>query len=164
MKKALFMLFALVGTSVCGYGADSERDSLAAQHTVLRYDQLLAQGYATMNMTNLQEVATKEQAVKVYNHMAALGEGKIRMESQLEDIDFLDIRLPEKDLARVKTREKWNYTHINMANDGKTMPSRKVVQGLIYNLAYELVRQDGRWLVSSVSVLNEEKRESRRYD
>ena len=37
------------------------------------------------------------------------------------------------------------------------MPRETVVEGLIYELAYDLVRQDGKWLVSSVSVLAEDK-------
>ena len=152
MKRALFILFMLVWTSSCG--ADFERDVLAVRHAVLRYCQLLAQGYANMNMTKLQEVATQEQALKVYNHMSALGEAKIRMESSLEDIEFTEIQLANEDGARVKTREKWNYTHIG--TDPK-MPRQTVVEGLIYELAYALVRRDGKWLVSSVSVLAEDK-------
>jgi hypothetical protein len=155
MKRALLITLAVLWT--CGCGGESRKDIVAVQHTVLRYTQLLAEGYAQMNMTPLQAVATEEQSLKAYNHMSALGEGKIRMESHLEDIEFLDIHLPEKDLARVKTREKWNYAHINIANHGKALPSQKVVQGLIYNLDYELVKRDGRWFVSSVSVLEEDK-------
>ena len=102
-----------------------------------------------MNMTDLQEVATREQALKAYNHMSALGEAKIRMESSLEDIEFTDIQLSDKDGAGVRTREKWSYTHLG--TDPK-MPGQRVVEGLIYNLSYELVRRDGKWLVSSVSV------------
>ncbi len=53
--------------------------------------------------------------------------------------------LPKKDLAGVRTREKWNYSHINI--DSK-MPSQTVVQGLIYTLSYELVRGDSNSLSS----------------
>ena len=72
------------------------------------------------------------------------------------DIEFLDIQLIKKDLARATTKEKWNYTHVNIATK---MPRQNVVQGLIYRLSYELVRKDGRWLVSSVSVLEEDKKD-----
>ncbi len=86
--------------------------------------------------------------------MAALGESKVRMESQLVDIEFSDIQLPKKNLARVKTKEKWNYTHVNI--DTK-MPGQTVMQGLIYRLSCELVSKEGRWFVSSISVLEENK-------
>lgn len=152
MKRALFISFTLIWTCACG--ADFKGDVWAVQHAVLRYCQLLAQGYAKMNMTNLQEVATQEQAFKVYNHMSALGEAKIRMVSSLENIEFTDTQLSDKDGARVRTRERWNYTHIG--TDPK-IPSQTVVEGLIYELAYALVRRDGKWLVSSVSVLAQDK-------
>jgi hypothetical protein len=162
-KRRLFFFTILIAVYVAGHGIHAaegeERDKLAVQHTVLRYTQLLAEGYAKMDMTPLQEVATEEQALKAYYHMSALGAGKIRMESQLIDIDFLDTRLVDQDSAVVVTREKWNYTHIRT-----DIPGQTVVSGLIYDIAYELVRQDGRWLVSSVSILKEDKAENTSYD
>jgi hypothetical protein len=153
-KRLLAALLVLAWMSCCGINAAEEKDRQAVQHTVLRYAQLLAEGYSKMNMTSLQAVATEEQAVKAYRHMSALGEAKIRMESSLEDIEFTDIQLSDKDEARVKTREKWNYMHIG--TDPK-MPRQTVVEDLIYELSYDLVRRDGKWIVSSVSVLAEDK-------
>ncbi len=152
MKKALVVILLMV-TCIGGCGVSTEKDTQAVKDTILRYNQLLAEGYATMNMTPLQGVATEEHTQKPYHHMSALGEAKIRMESELVDIEFLDFQLPEKDLARVKTKERWNYTHINI---GSKMPGQTVAQGLIYKLSYELVRKDGRWFVSSVTVLEGE--------
>jgi len=150
MNRRSVFVFAAIAMWMLACRADSKNDALAVQHTVLRYAQLLTVGYAEMNMTQLQAVATEEQALKAYRHMSALGESKIRMESHLEDIEFTDIHLSNKIRARVTTREKWNYTHIG--TDPK-MPSQRVVEGLVYNLTYELVRRDGKWLVSSVSIL-----------
>lgn len=133
---------------------ETETDTLAVEHTVLRYSQLLAEGYSKMNMTPLQAVATEEQASRVYRHMAALGDAGTRMESELKDIEFLDIQISDKDGARVKTRERWNYIH---QSTDTGLARRTVVEGLIYELAYNLVRQDSRWLVSSISVLSEER-------
>jgi hypothetical protein len=153
MKKAtLVILLTVIWIGGCHFGR--EKDTRVVKDTILRYNQLLAEGYAKMNMTPLQEVATAEQATRVYYHMAALREAKIRMESQLVDIEFLDIQFPKKDSAKVKTREKWNYTHINI---NSKMPAQTVVQGLIYNLSYDLIKKDGKWFVSSVSVLEEKK-------
>ena len=155
MRKTLVVIFLIaVWNSSCDLCA--EQDSLNVQHTVLRYTQLLTQGYAKMNMTPLQEVATEQQALKAYNHMSALGSSKIRMESELVDIEFLGIQFSEKETARAQTREKWNYTHVNIDTQ---MPSQ-TTQGLIYNLSYELVKKDGKWLVASVSVIGEDKPEN----
>jgi len=151
MKKLTFVVlltFLWLGGCHVGTGRDVQK----VKDTILRYNQLLSEGYAKMNMTPLQEVATLEQATKVYHHMAALGEAEIRMESQLAGIEFLDIQFHGKDSARVKTKEKWNYVHISI---GSKMPAQSVVQDLIYNLSYELIKKNGKWLVSSVSVLEE---------
>jgi hypothetical protein len=156
MKKAtLVILLAVIWISGCHFS--TEKDTRAVKDTILRYTQLLAEGYSRMNITPLQEVATLDQATKVYHHMAALGEAKIRMESNLVGIEFSDIQFPGKDLAKVKTRERWNYVHISI--DTK-MPGQTVVQGLSYKLSYELVKKDSRWFVSSISVLEENKPEN----
>jgi hypothetical protein len=154
--KKIFIIFL---AAVCLFGCNvrSEKEVKEIKDTILRYNHLLAEGYSKMNITPLKEVATEEHALKVYHHMAALGEAKIRMESQLLDIEFSDIQFPKKDFVRVKTREKWNYTHINI---GSKMPGQTVVQSLIYKLSYELVKKDSRWFVSSISVLEENKPEN----
>jgi hypothetical protein len=162
LKRTIFFLTVLMAVCVADPVVGAEEDAtkadiVAIQHTVLHYNQLLAEGYAKMNMTNLQEAAIQEQALKAYHHMSALGSAKIRMEAELVDIEFLDVELAEKNLAKVTTTEKWNYTHVGM---DAGLPNQTVVRGLIYELAYELVKCDGRWLVSSVSVLKEDKTES----
>lgn len=149
MKKTILIIL-LVVICICGCRVGTDKDTRQVKDTILRYNQLLAEGYARMNMTHLREVATEEHAQKVYHHMAALGEAKIRMESRLIDIEFSDIQFSRKDLVRVKTKERWNYTHINI--DTK-MPVQTVVQGLLYKLSYELIKKNDKWYVSSVSVL-----------
>lgn len=158
IRRMLLCSMIIVVACFVGLGkaraGENETDTLAVKHTVLRYSQLLAEGYSKMNMTPLQAVATEEQASRVYRHMAALGDASTRMESELKDIEFLDIQISDKDGARVKTREKWNYIHHSMDTG---LPRWTLVEGLIYELAYNLVRQDSRWLVSSISVLSEER-------
>ncbi|TAL74746.1 MAG: hypothetical protein EPN88_03685, partial [Bacteroidetes bacterium] len=131
MKKTILLILLTV-ICVGGCHISTEKDTRQVKDTILRYNYLLAEGYARMNMTPLKEVATEEHALKVYHHMAALGEAKVRMESRLVDIEFSDIQFPRKDFAKVKTKERWNYTHINI--DSK-MPAQTVVQGLLYRLS-----------------------------
>jgi hypothetical protein len=149
MKKALVLVLMMF---VCAGGCRvlSERDTQEVKDTILRYNKLLSEGYAHMDMSPLREVATEEQAQKVYQHMAALGEAGVRMESQVVNIVFLEIKFPKKNLSKVITKEKWNYSHIKI---GTAMPGQTVVRGVVYKLSYELVRKNEKWLVSSVSVL-----------
>jgi hypothetical protein len=147
--KRIFIIF-LTAVCLCGCNVSAEKEVKEIKDTILRYNHLLAEGYSKMNMTPLKEVATEEHALKVYHHMAALGEAKIRMESQLVKIEFSDIQFPKKDFAKIRTQETWNYAHLNIASK---MPAQTVVQGLVYKLSYELVKKDGKWFVSSVSIL-----------
>ena len=149
MKKALVLVLMMF---ICAGGCRvlSERDAQEVKDTILRYNKLLSEGYAHLDMTPLREVATEEQAQKAYQHMAALGEAGVRMESNLIDIKFLEIKFPKKNLSEVITKEKWNYSHIKI---GTKMPGQTVVRGVNYKLSYELVRRNEKWLVLSVSVL-----------
>ena len=72
---------------------------------IVRYNQLLSEGYKTINMTKLQEVATQELAEKAYYHMAAIGEGQSRMVSELKKINFVESDCSKPSICRVVTRE-----------------------------------------------------------
>ena len=145
MWRAIFLIIALIlATSACSPGSNiSERQ---VKGTIMRYNQLLTDGFKNMNMTPLQEVATPEQAQKEYYLMAALGEGKVWMESRLKDIRFLAVRFPSESDVLVTTREKWDYSHRDIAT-GKTV---KEVKDVVYELSYQLKRTNRGWVVTSV--------------
>jgi len=124
----------------------SSGDKQLVRNTIIRYNELLSRGYAEMNMTGLRELATENQIEKVYIHMAALGEGKVKMISELKNIDIEDISFPSKDAAMVLTKETWNYTHVNI----DTNKVDKKVEGIVYKLSYDLVKSNGRWVVANV--------------
>lgn len=153
MKKTLFAVLVVV-LSLCGCHAGTDKQTQEIKNAILRYNHLLSEGYIKMNMAPLLETAAPDHVQKVYYHMAALGEAKIRMESQLVDLKFLEFQFLSKYAAKARTREKWNYSHTRI---GETLPVRKVVEGYIYQLSYLLVKDDSRWLVSSVSVSEDAK-------
>lgn len=117
--------------------------------TILRYNTLLAKGYSELNMTPLREVAAEMQAEKEYIHMAALGEGKVRMLSELKSIEFLEVSVTGSS-ASVRTKEVWDYSHINI-NTNQTVDTQR---DIVYSLRYDLVKEGGRWLVSSVKSID----------
>ncbi|WP_298268795.1 hypothetical protein [Geobacter sp.] len=119
------------------------------QGTIRRYNQLLIDGYRKMNMNPLQEVATPEQAEKLYFHMAALGEGRLRLDSTLKNISFVNIDMAKPDEATVVTRETWDYTHVNLNTGGKFDEEKDFV----YEMKYTLKRRDGRWIITNVATL-----------
>jgi hypothetical protein len=110
---------------------------------VLRYDELLAQGYRSLDMTPLQEVATPDLALKAYHHMSAIGEGKLRLESKATAVEFTKVELRGAADAHVETRETWDFAHVEMKT-GRTFAEEK---GFVYEMAYDLRKQAGRWII-----------------
>ena len=116
------------------------------KRSVERYNQLLIEGYKNLNMNPLQEVATPEQATKAYHHMAAFGEADIKIISELKKIEFLVVKLTGSDKAVVKTREVWDFKHVDIKTSTKKMEEKD----FIYRITYELEKNNNKWLVSSV--------------
>lgn len=138
----MIFLLTFIGVSACCSNADEKQ----VKGTIMRYDQLLAEGFLKLDMSPLQEVATPEQAQKEYYLMAALGEGKVRMESQLKEVEFLAVQFLTRSEALVTTREKWDYRHLDIRT-GNEVKNKKDV---IYELSYRLKKVGERWVVTSV--------------
>lgn len=152
MMRAILLLVILC-VSIVGCKGISSEEIQNVKGTIIRYNQLLADGYMKMNMNELVQVATTEHATKVFNHMAALGEANRRMKSQLKKIDFLDLKFPKKNEALVRTREVWDFVHTDI-NTNKNLLEEK---HFVYELKYELMKESGRWVVRSVTVVEEPK-------
>ena len=131
-------------------------DKLEARvkNIVLRYNELLVFGYENLNMNFLQEVATPEQAEKAYFHMAAIGEGRVRMRSHLKKIDWarIDVSTPGK--AVVQTNEVWDFAYHDIKTDKKGQEEKDFVYHITYTIARE---KDGRWLISDIAATSDEK-------
>ena len=137
----LLLCLALAG---CVSSSVEDRDVKAS---IMRYNQLLSDCYRNLNMNPMQEVATPEHATKLYYHMAALGEGGVRMVSQLKGMDFLDIHFPKDGKAVVRTRELWDFAHYGAIKGEKQYEER----AFPYDMTYRLTKSDGRWLVDSIT-------------
>jgi hypothetical protein len=142
---------ALLGLALLACGARG-RDAEAVQAVVVRYNELLRDGYQRQNMSWMREVATEEQARKLYHHMAALGEGNLRLVSTLEDLRFVRVDVRPGGEASVETREVWDFTHYRIATGEKFAEERDFV----YRMSYALRREQGRWIVTEVNVLSGE--------
>jgi hypothetical protein len=122
------------------------------QLTVRRYNQLLAQGYRSLNMNPLQEVATTEQAEKAYVHMAAIGEGKAKMVSNLKKLSFLKTEFPQPDLCQVATDEVWDFAYHDIGSGAKTGEQKD----FLYHVSYKLQLKGERWLITDIVASSEE--------
>ena len=112
MRKAILLFLVLF--IVCGCSAQETAGQLEIKDTVRTYNRLLNEGYKSLNMAPLNRVATQRRTVKAYHHMAALGEGGIRMEARIEQIQFLKVTRYSPEKAEVQTRERWNCYYYNI--------------------------------------------------
>lgn len=146
MKKMIALTLMFVVIYACAQSGDAEK-KIVITHVVIEYNKVLSEGYRNMNMSRLLDVATEERAAKAYYHMSALGEGRIKMDAHQTKISFPSITIIAPDRAVVKTYESWDYTHINI--DTNEIITKKSAD---YSLTYSLIRKDDRWLVSNISI------------
>ncbi len=142
----LMLLTVIVFLSGCTKSDKKEVELI--KQSVMRYDQLLEAAYVMMVPGPLKEIATEEQTRKVMHHMYALKEGGIRIESELKEMEFLDINFLDDKRAIVRTKEIWDFRQVNFKTDKVVLDEKDV----IHNLSYELIKENDKWLVNSVSV------------
>jgi len=169
----LIMLFCILGAGACkqkaaetdgrggapapqppafvpAYAGNSPEDMV--KNLILRYNQLLEFGYENLNMNYLQEVATEQQATKAYYHMAALGEGGVRMRSRLKNIEWMRIE-KKQDAIMVKTRETWDFAYHDIKTDQKTEEHNDFVYFMTYTLIPD---KNARWIISDIQAVSDE--------
>lgn len=147
MKKYALLLLMLLPIMGCVSQEPSEH--LEIKDTVQAYTSLLIEGYKTLNMTPLNRISTPRRTTKAYHHMAALGEGNIRMDAKVEQIIFLDTKLLDTGKAEVKTSERWMCQYFNIDTGQKN--SENIIT---YKNIYHLIYENGRWLVDDITIIN----------
>ena len=129
--------------------------SEVSHNLIVRYNQLLSEGYKTTNMTQLQEVATTELAEKAYYHMAAIQEGNSRMVSELKKISFVDTDCSVPAKCRVVTKELWDFGYADILTGKRS----NEVKDYTYDVQYLLENRQGRWIITDISATGEERKE-----
>jgi len=149
---SILLLSAAFSIAGCGIMPRSEEgDTLAVRQTVMAYTEALARGFETLDMNALNQVATEEQATQAFFLMAALGESRVRMVSELQDIEIGEVTFSQEGQASVTTTETWDYDHISI-DTSETVRSER---GVVYRLRYDFALTDGRWFVTNVTSLDE---------
>jgi len=149
----MMLVLATLSTAGCDILPRSEaQDTAAVRQTVMAYTEALARGFETLDMNALNQTATEEQATQAFYLMAALGEGRVRMISEMQDIELSEVTFPEEGVASVTTTETWDYDHISL----DTSETVRTERGVVYRLRYDLaIQPDGRWFVTAVTSLDE---------
>jgi len=146
---AVLLTIIMLGAG-CQY-VDLHSSDTVITSAVVAYNDALIRGFAQMDMNELNRTATEEQAQREFYLMAALGESRVLMLSTLVDIEFGEVTFPADGEASVTTTETWDYVHESL-DTSETVRSE---QGVVYHLRYDLVLQDGHWLVDQVTSLDE---------
>lgn len=141
------VLFLFLLTAGCSVPSSDER---GVKETVRKYNQLLAEGYARMEMEPLLEVAGKEEFSRVLHHMIALREAKLRLVSHLTKLDFNSISMTDARTARVTTREIWDFTQVGLDSGATNLQAMNV----IHLLSYDLAKEGDKWFVKRVTPLD----------
>ena len=148
MKKyfAILIVVLLLG---CSQAQEEVVDTKKAEveAAVTWYCALLADGYRNLNMNPLAQVATVKRATEAFHHMAAMGEGGLKMDTTLKKIEFGAFRVTAPERAEVDTEEVWDYVFLN-TKTGKVRFDNSVR----YSMTYELEKQEGRWLVADIAI------------
>ncbi|MDH5525115.1 MAG: hypothetical protein OEY01_14150 [Desulfobulbaceae bacterium] len=115
---------------------------------IITYNGLLADGYRRQDMNHMIHAATPQRALKAYYHMAALGEGGVKMDSVLKKIEFTEQRDLGENKAQVTSREVWEYRYISIVN-GDQSPWRTIN----YTVRYTMEKDGAKWLVANATIL-----------
>ena len=127
----------------------------AAYKLIATYNTLLSEGYKSTNMTKLQEVTTPDLAEKAYDHMAAIGEGKSRMVSELKKMDFVETDCATPGKCRVVTKERWDFAYADVLTGARS----NEVKDYLYDVQYVLENRQGRWIIVEITATGEERKE-----
>lgn len=154
MRRILVIVLSIAFLFACEKKAEKKPaidETSVIKNTVILYNTLMAEGYRNFNMNALVQAATEDRATKAYYHMAAIGEGRLRMDPVLKDIQFLKAEFNGPESAAVETREVWDYTY-------KNIDTNEIAYGntITYENNYRLVRESGKWLVSDITIMKSE--------
>ncbi len=142
----LLLMFVLVFMS-CTRASDNRA---AVRLAVSKYSVAIISAYKDIDLGLLNEVATKEHKDKVSAVINAYMQANEVMEAELLHLDFVGVEIKGEE-AEVRTTEDWSYRWV----DYDTREIREPEKKLHYEMSYELLYSDGRWLVDEVKVLEE---------
>jgi len=130
-------------------GCSSEADQL--KKSILSYNNLLMEGYSQSDLSRLETVTNPEQTTKLHSHIAMLNKGNMKLDALLKNIKFSRINITSPEMADAVTSESWDFRYTNLK-------SEKVVKELSedYNVRYSLIKQEGKWLITSVEMRPED--------
>ncbi|HET8733930.1 MAG TPA: hypothetical protein VFM45_09180 [Anaeromyxobacteraceae bacterium] len=116
---------------------------------VRAYDDALVRAYSRGDAALLTGLATAKEQGRVQVLVDLKSAGKLALESRIESFEVTKATVAG-DAGAVETRERWRYHDRNLKPGGADGP--EFVADM--RMAYDLVREDGRWKVQSVRTIS----------
>ena len=138
------LLLASLPLAGCSRSEKRQAEARAAIETTVRaYAEQMAAAYESQDATRLEGVATGREITGLTRRLNDLaGEGR-RLSTTLEEIVFEEIDPYDATNATARTLERWDLRVVHA--DSGTVLSESLDQK--NRVAYQLVRDRGRWLV-----------------
>ena len=149
MKKYLLILMLLPFVLASCSQEKKQEVKNPLHEIIIIYNGLLADGYRRQDLNHMVQAATSRRALKAFYHMAALGEGGVKMDSLLKNIEFTGSKELATGKAQVTTRETWDYRYVSNVT-GEKSPLRTIN----YVVRYTLEKKEERWLVADATILS----------
>lgn len=150
IRHVLAISLALAAVTGCAKKEDPGLKEI--RQAVWRYDEALIRVYNELDPKPLYGLASEKEIGKVRMIIwRFMGEKKI-MESRLNDLKFVRIEKKGRGSAEVETLEKWRFRHLREGTGEEVMPWTEKE----YSLTFEMLRQDGKWIVDSSKLTGEE--------
>lgn len=156
MQTSLVAILAgvamVAGVAACTKGGDATLDpeTLAIHQAVTDYNDALVRAFATLDLGELESVATTEQVTEETFTLMQLQSENALMNAKLVSIEFGEVVVYAEDDVSITTHETWDYDYVSLESS-ETIRSD---HGVKYDLRYDLVLKDEVWLVYAVDAFD----------
>jgi len=149
--KNLFVCVLAFAIIFSGCASNEPPDQQSELKTIIaKYNNAIVEAYKNQNFEYLTQVATEEELNKIGIIINSYRQSDQIMEAEIRKIDFREVKI-DGDKAVVKTSEDWSYRWLNYKTGQEVEPP----QDIHYELLYQVIKKDGKWLVDAVEEIKE---------
>lgn len=149
--RAIIAVTFLVVLVLAGCGQRTGEQERVFEDLVRLYDARLAEAFAKSDMAVMKDVVTTEHAARLEHRLEGLKIKKRRMEAAVTGIEFQSIKKKDERTVVLETTEKWDIRHIDLSQ-GEVVRQHR---GFTYELRYEIVNLNSKWVIQAVEVLSQ---------
>ena len=151
LVMAVLTAVLTVGLGACAKPEEQlDSQTIAIRQSVTDYNDALVRAFATLDLGELESVATTEQVAEETYTLTQLQSENAVMNAELVSVEFGDVVVYAEDDVSITTHETWDYDYVSL----ETSETIRSERGVEYDLRYDLVLQEDRWLVYAVDAFD----------